>query len=143
MNQNHKIYEEQLNKLNRATSEDNFNGAPWDSRLLYKYEGSNSMLNSLSSINTNASDRTLDLRVSFKVSTNCRLQLIFIVHCKISLYNFFIPSIFKSSIILSFQNLGSQFGLVKQLFHSSVPGTLHRNMKIEMGTDNNCRSILN
>merc|ERR1719378_1574956 len=77
--------EEALGKLKRATSEDNFNGAPWDSRLLYKYEGSNSVLNSLSSINTNLSDRTIDLR-----------------------------------------NLGSQFGLVKQLFHSSVPGTLHR-----------------
>ena len=68
VNQNHKIYEEQLNKLKRATSEDNFNGAPWDSRLLYKYEGSNSVLNSLSSINTNASDRTLDLRVRLNAS---------------------------------------------------------------------------
>ena len=67
VNQSHQqqLYEEQLSKLKRATSEDNFNGAPWDSRLLYKYEGSNSVLNSLSSINTNASERTLDLRVSF------------------------------------------------------------------------------
>ena len=52
-------------KLKRCTSEDNFNGAPWDSRLLYKYEGSNSVLNSLSSINTNMTDRSIDLRVSF------------------------------------------------------------------------------
>ena len=105
--------------MKRATSEDNFNGAPWDSRLLYKYEGSNSVLNSLSSINTNASERTLDLRVHFFVT----LILILTLYC--------------------FKNLGSQFGLVKQLFHSSVPGTLHRNVKIEMGTDNSCHSILN
>lgn len=52
------------NKLNQATSEDNFMGAPWDSRLLYKYEGSNSVLNSLSSLNSNFTDRSLDLRVS-------------------------------------------------------------------------------
>ena len=61
-------YEEAANevaKLKRCTSEDNFNGAPWDSRLLYKYEGSNSVLNSLSSINTNMTDRSIDLRVSF------------------------------------------------------------------------------
>ena len=60
-------YEEAANevaKLKRCTSEDNFNGAPWDSRLLYKYEGSNSVLNSLSSINTNMTDRSIDLRVS-------------------------------------------------------------------------------
>ena len=110
--------EEHLARLKRATSEDNFNGAPWDSRLLYKYEGSNSVLNSLSSINTNATDRSLDLRVS-----------IYIV-----LY-----SIFK----ITSQNLGSQFGLVKQLFHTSVPGTLHRSVKIEIDEDNHCRSFLN
>ena len=51
------------NKLTRATSDDNFMGAPWDSRLLYKYEGSNSVLNSLSSLNTNYTDRSLDLQV--------------------------------------------------------------------------------
>ena len=49
-------------KLN--SSDDNFMGAPWDSRLLYKYEGSNSVLNSLSSLNSNLTDRSLDLRVS-------------------------------------------------------------------------------
>ena len=47
--------------------------------------------------------------------------------------------IFKIQI----QGLGSQFGLVKQLFHSSVPGTLHRSIKIEIDSDNHCRSFLN
>ena len=47
--------------------------------------------------------------------------------------------IFKFQI----QGLGSQFGLVKQLFHSSVPGTLHRSIKIEIDSDNHCRSFLN
>ena len=51
-------------KLNKTSSDDNFMGAPWDSRLLYKYEGSNSVLNSLSSLNSNFTDRSLDLRVS-------------------------------------------------------------------------------
>ena len=44
---------------------------------------------------------------------------------------------------LLIQGLGSQFGLVKQLFHSSVPGTLHRSIKIEIDSDNHCRSFLN